>query len=290
MPAALARAVCGAARRRHGPRPRFEVPDQQVSRARCPGRRSVPPAGAAAFPGLGPDDRGAAPAGRRRPRGAGRRRLRPGPGGDAHPAGFRRCRTPPSTAASPARSCGSCRRWRRSASGATVFDGDPHARERPMGTIIDALAGARRRRQRRGRRNARRPCRSASTARGRSGAATSSSTPARPPSSSPPCCWSAHASPKACTLNTPGSTVPSLDHINMTVAVLRGVGVEVDDSTPEPLDCQPGTHPCLRPTHRAGPVQRRARSWPRPWRPAAPYGFRTGRNTPPRWATCGGAS
>ena len=63
--------------------------------------------------------------------------------------------------------------------GPTLFDGDPHARNRPMGTIIEALTGlgvavgapdggpAPR-------------CRSPCTARARSAAGTSSSTPARP--------------------------------------------------------------------------------------------------------------
>jgi len=37
-----------------------------------------------------------------------------------------------------------------------------------------------------------------------------------------------------------GSTVPSLDHINMTVAVLRGAGVVVDDSTPNHWIVSPG--------------------------------------------------
>ena len=36
------------------------------------------------------------------------------------------------------------------------------------------------------------------------------------------------------------STVPSLDHINMTVAVLRGVGVSVDDSVPNHWVVAPG--------------------------------------------------
>jgi len=37
-----------------------------------------------------------------------------------------------------------------------------------------------------------------------------------------------------------GETVPSLDHINMTVAALRGVGVAVDDSVPNHWTVSPG--------------------------------------------------
>jgi 3-phosphoshikimate 1-carboxyvinyltransferase len=37
-----------------------------------------------------------------------------------------------------------------------------------------------------------------------------------------------------------GKPVPSLDHINMTVAVLRGAGVQVDDSVPNHWVVQPG--------------------------------------------------
>lgn len=44
-----------------------------------------------------------------------------------------------------------------------------------------------------------------------------------------------HASP-----DHSGSTVPSLDHINMTIAVLRGAGVVVDDSTPNHWIVSPG--------------------------------------------------
>jgi 5-enolpyruvylshikimate-3-phosphate synthase len=54
-----------------------------------------------------------------------------------------------------------------------------------------------------------------------------------------------------------GKPVPSLDHINMTVAVLRGAGVVVDDSVPNHW-VLPRAHPRLRPADRAGPVQRRA--------------------------------
>ena len=55
-----------------------------------------------------------------------------------------------------------------------------------------------------------------------------------------------------------GKPVPSLDHINMTVAVLRGVGVAVDDSVPNQWDRLPRPDPRLRPADRAGPLQRRA--------------------------------
>ena len=42
-----------------------------------------------------------------------------------------------------------------------------------------------------------------------------------------------------------GKPVPSLDHINMTVAVLRGVGCVGGRFRPQPLGGGPGTHPCL---------------------------------------------
>ncbi len=44
-----------------------------------------------------------------------------------------------STAASPATSCASCPRWRALAEAAVRFDGDPHARLRPMAPVLGAL-------------------------------------------------------------------------------------------------------------------------------------------------------
>ena len=123
--------------------------------------------------------------------------------------------------------------------GASRFDGDPHARKRPMGTIIEALAGL--------------------------GVAVSA--PDGGPASSLP--FTVHGTgevrgghliidasassqfvsalllagarfSEGLHLEHVGKPVPSLDHINMTVAVLRGVGVAVDDSVPNHWVVSPG--------------------------------------------------
>lgn len=128
--------------------------------------------------------------------------------------------------------------------GASLFDGDPHARNRPMGTIIEALAGL--------------------------GVAVSA--PDGGPASSLPftvqgtgevrgghLVIDASASSQFVSAlllagarftdglhlehrstEHPDTPVPSLDHINMTVAVLRGVGVAVDDSVPNHWVVSPG--------------------------------------------------
>ena len=123
--------------------------------------------------------------------------------------------------------------------GESRFDGDPHARKRPMGTIIEALAGL--------------------------GVAVTA--PDGGPASSLP--FTVHGSgevrgghlvidasassqfvsalllagarfTEGLHLEHVGKPVPSLDHINMTVAVLRGVGVAVDDSVPNHWVVSPG--------------------------------------------------
>jgi 3-phosphoshikimate 1-carboxyvinyltransferase len=123
--------------------------------------------------------------------------------------------------------------------GVTLFDGDPHARKRPMGPIIGALAGL--------------------------GVAVSA--PDGSPASSLP--FNVHGTgavrgghlvidasassqfvsalllagarfTEGLHLEHVGKPVPSLDHINMTVAVLRGVGVAVDDSVPNHWIVSPG--------------------------------------------------
>jgi 3-phosphoshikimate 1-carboxyvinyltransferase len=127
--------------------------------------------------------------------------------------------------------------------GRALFDGDPHARNRPMGAIIEALAGL--------------------------GVAVGA--PDGGPASSLPftvegtgvvrgghLVIDASASSQFVSalllagarfrdgLNLEhqggehGGPVPSLDHINMTVAVLRGVGVSVDDSVPNRWIVSPG--------------------------------------------------
>lgn len=123
--------------------------------------------------------------------------------------------------------------------GASVFDGDPHARKRPMGTIIEALRAL--------------------------GVAVTAEDGSAP--SSLPfvvdgtgevrgghLVIDASASSQFVSalllvgarfteglhLEHVGKPVPSLDHINMTVAVLRGAGVVVDDSVPNHWVVAPG--------------------------------------------------
>ncbi|RKO26770.1 3-phosphoshikimate 1-carboxyvinyltransferase [Pseudarthrobacter phenanthrenivorans] len=123
--------------------------------------------------------------------------------------------------------------------GASVFDGDPHARKRPMGTIIEALKAL--------------------------GVAVTSEEGGTP--SSLPflvegtgevrgghVVVDASASSQFVSalllvgarfteglhLEHVGKPVPSLDHINMTVSVLRGAGVAVDDSVPNHWVVSPG--------------------------------------------------
>lgn len=172
--------------------------------------------------------------------------------------------------------------------GESRFDGDPHARKRPMGTIIEALAGL--------------------------GVAVNA--PDGGPASSLP--FTVHGTgevrgghliidasassqfvsalllagarfTEGLHLEHVGKPVPSLDHINMTVAVLRGVGVAVDDSVPNhwivsPVPSAPSTSGSSRTSRTPD------RSSRRPWPPAAPYGSRTGPRRPPRSVTSGAAS
>lgn len=123
--------------------------------------------------------------------------------------------------------------------GASVFDGDPHARKRPMGTIIEALQGL-------------------GVAVSAEGGGTPSSLPFVVEGTGQVrgghLVIDASASSQFVSalllvgarftdglhLEHSGGPVPSLDHINMTVAVLRGAGVQVDDSTPNHWVVQPG--------------------------------------------------
>ena len=124
--------------------------------------------------------------------------------------------------------------------GISVFDGDPHARNRPMGTIIEALKAL-----------------------GVAVAAEDGGTPTSLPfevagtgevrgghlvidASATSQFVSAlllvgARFTEGLHLEHVGKPVPSLDHINMTVAVLRGVGVSVDDSVPNHWVVAPGT-------------------------------------------------
>jgi 3-phosphoshikimate 1-carboxyvinyltransferase len=123
--------------------------------------------------------------------------------------------------------------------GAALFDGDPHARNRPMGTIIEALGGL-----------------------GVTVSAPDGGTAASLPFTvqgtgevrGGHLVIDASASSQFVSalllagarftdglhLEHVGGPVPSLDHINMTVAVLRGVGVAVDDSRPDHWIVAPG--------------------------------------------------
>ncbi|MEV7661056.1 3-phosphoshikimate 1-carboxyvinyltransferase [Paenarthrobacter sp. NPDC089316] len=125
-------------------------------------------------------------------------------------------------------------------SGATVFDGDPHARNRPMGTIIEALVAL-----------------------GVPVAAEGGRTPSALPFTvegngevrGGHLVIDASASSQFVSalllvgarfteglhLEHVGKPVPSLDHITMTVEVLRSVGVAVDDSVPNHWRVSPGT-------------------------------------------------
>jgi len=123
--------------------------------------------------------------------------------------------------------------------GVTVFDGDPHARNRPMGTIIEALIAL---------------------------GVPVAAEGGRAPSSLPfavegtgevrggHLVIDASASSQFVSalllvgarfveglhLEHVGKPVPSLDHITMTVEVLRSVGVHVDDSVPNHWRVSPG--------------------------------------------------
>lgn len=123
--------------------------------------------------------------------------------------------------------------------GVSVFDGDPHARKRPMGTIIEALKAL-----------------------GVALTADDGGTPSSLPFTvegtgqvqGGHLVIDASASSQFVSalllvgarfteglhLEHVGKPVPSLDHINMTVAVLRGVGVTVDDSVPNHWVVAPG--------------------------------------------------
>ena len=124
--------------------------------------------------------------------------------------------------------------------GASVFDGDPHARQRPMGTIIEAL-------------------RTLGVEVSALDGHAASSLPFKVSGTGSVrgghLVIDASASSQFVSalllvgarfddglhLEHVGKPVPSLDHINMTVSVLRGVGVQVDDSVPNHWRVAPGT-------------------------------------------------
>ena len=159
-----------------------------------------------------------------------------------------------STAAWPARSCGSCRRWPAWPRGASSFDGDPHVRTRPIGEVLDAL-------------------RSLGVAVDDDGRGTLPFTVAAPgPVRGGEVVIDASASSQFVSalllagarydegvdVRHDGTPVPSLPHIEMTVGLLREHGVEVDDSEPTAGSVAPGPVRAVDLADRARPVQRRA--------------------------------
>ncbi|MFP5313887.1 MAG: 3-phosphoshikimate 1-carboxyvinyltransferase [Actinomycetes bacterium] len=120
--------------------------------------------------------------------------------------------------------------------GRTFFDGDPHARRRPMGTVIGAL------------RRLGVPLENDDdalpfTVEGSGGVAGGTLTIDASASSqfvSALLLVGARFS-EGLRLEHIGPPVPSLDHISMTVQVLRELGVVIDDSVPNVWHVQPGT-------------------------------------------------
>lgn len=124
--------------------------------------------------------------------------------------------------------------------GATVFDGDPHARQRPMGTIIEALralgveVGSED-----GQAATSLPFKVSGTGSVRGGHLVIDASASSQFVSA--LLLVGARFDEGLHLEHVGKPVPSLDHINMTVAVLRGVGVEVDDSVPNHWRVAPGS-------------------------------------------------
>jgi 3-phosphoshikimate 1-carboxyvinyltransferase len=119
------------------------------------------------------------------------------------------------------------------ADGAVVFDGDPHARERPMGTVLDALRAL------------------GATVDGDrlpfvlhgAGGLTGGDVTIDASASSQfvsGLLLSGARFDKGVTVHHDGKPVPSLPHIDMTVAMLREAGVAVDDSEPNIWHVEPG--------------------------------------------------
>ncbi|MGO4470568.1 3-phosphoshikimate 1-carboxyvinyltransferase [Arthrobacter sp. M-10] len=124
--------------------------------------------------------------------------------------------------------------------GASVFDGDPHARLRPMGTIIEALrtlgvevSGLD------GHTANSLPFKVSGTGSVRGGHLVIDASASSQFVSA--LLLVGARFDEGLHLEHVGKPVPSLDHINMTVSVLRGVGVQVDDSVPNHWRVAPGT-------------------------------------------------
>ena len=207
----------GSGRRPRRP-PRQQVPHQPLPRAGSPRERGLtaaPPAALARHPADGPGAALPRRAGRRR-----RRRLRLA----GHPSAAASVAAP-STAGWPAPSCGSCHRWPLSPTARCAFDGDPHARSRPMAPVLGALRDPRRagRRRRAGRpavhRARPRPVRGGSVTLDASASSQFVSA----------LLLSGARFDEGVTVHHDGKPVPSLPHIEMTVETLRDAGVVVDD-------------------------------------------------------------
>jgi 3-phosphoshikimate 1-carboxyvinyltransferase len=129
--------------------------------------------------------------------------------------------------------------------GKTLFDGDPHARKRPMGTIIEALTGLGVKVQAPdGGVASSLPFTVHGTGTVRGGhliidASASSQFVSALLLAGARFAEGLHL--EHASVEYPGKPVPSLDHINMTVAVLRTVGVGVDDSRPNHWVVSPGS-------------------------------------------------
>jgi 3-phosphoshikimate 1-carboxyvinyltransferase len=119
------------------------------------------------------------------------------------------------------------------AHGDVTFDGDPHARERPMGTVLDALRalGA-----------AIDGDRLPFTLHGTGGLPGGDVTIDASASSQfvSGLLLSGARFDKGVTVHHDGKPVPSLPHIDMTVAMLREAGVAVDDTEPNTWRVEPG--------------------------------------------------
>ncbi len=119
------------------------------------------------------------------------------------------------------------------ADGPVAFDGDPRARERPMATVLDALRGLGAVVEGDG---------LPFTVRGTGSVAGGEVTVDASASSQfvSGLLLSAARYEKGVTVYHDGKPVPSLPHIEMTVAMLREAGVEVDDAEPNTWRVAPG--------------------------------------------------
>ena len=159
------------------------------------------------------------------------------------------------------------------ADGPVTFDGDPQARERPLGPLVAALRTL-------GVRIDAAPSGGLPlTVHGTGGspAARSPSTPPPPASSSPACCSPRPRFTNGSWCGTSARPCPSAPHLRMTVQMLRAAGAAVDDCHARRLDGRAGPAAPGGPgtSSRTSPAPRR--SWPPRWSPAARSPCRAGR-------------